>query len=92
MALGVGLRFVHLPDFMLPIAVGVAVSAAVILALRVLAATPDAAPKPVRRRRPAARAKSEEGGECGGRKDASARLAAMTRSSPSGSYRRPRKQ
>jgi cellulose biosynthesis protein BcsQ len=35
---GVGLRFVHLPDFMLPIIVGVAVTAAVVLALRLMMA------------------------------------------------------
>jgi chromosome partitioning protein len=36
-AVGVGLRFVKLPDFVLPIVVGVAVTAAVVLALRLFA-------------------------------------------------------
>jgi chromosome partitioning protein len=40
-AAGVGLRFVKLPDFMLPVIVGVAVTAAVVLALRLFVGGSD---------------------------------------------------
>ena len=90
---GVGLRFVQLPDFMLPIGVGLAVAAAVVLALRVLAAPPEAAPKPltvVAAPAPARKTKNVE--KADGRRDASARLASLTRNSSSGSYRRPHRK
>ena len=91
-AAGVSLRFVQLPDYMLPVAVGVAVAAAVVLALRVLAAAPEA-PKSLALAAalpPARKVRKVE--RTDGRKDASARLAALTRTRPSGSgsSRRPR--
>jgi chromosome partitioning protein len=43
---GVGLRFIELPDFMLPLVVGVAVTAAVVLALHLLAAGAGKGKKP----------------------------------------------
>ncbi len=90
---GVGLRFVHLPDFILPYVVGLAVAAAVVLALRVLAAAPEPAPKPVMvaAAAPAPR-KTKIVEKPDGRRDASARLASLTRNAPSGSYRRPRRK
>jgi len=89
---GVGLRFVHLPDFMLPVAVGLAVAAAVVLALRVLAATPEAPPKPLTVLAAPSPRKTKNVEKSDGRRDASARLASLTRNSPSGSYRRPRRK
>jgi len=38
--IGVGLRFVKLPDFMLPVVVGLAVTAAVVLTLRLFLSGP----------------------------------------------------
>jgi chromosome partitioning protein len=82
--MGVGLRFVHLPEFMLPVAVGVAVAAAVVLALRLIAPPPPepepasapakrlaALPQPVEKIKPASHP--------GSRKDPNARLAALAR-------------
>ena len=89
-AVGVSLRFVQLPDYMLPVAVGVAVAAAMVLALKVLTATPEA-PRPVTLSEalpPSRTVRKVERPD--GRKDASSRLAALTRTRPSGSSRRPR--
>ena len=90
-AVGIGLRFVQLPDYMLPIAVGIAVAAAVILAMRLILITPDA-PKaaPSVTAAVPARAPKKESPDV--RKDASSRLSALARSSATGAYRRPRKK
>ncbi len=92
MVVGVGLRFIHLPDVMLPVAVGVAVSAGVVLLMLLLqtgSGASAAKPAPTLK---AALPKAAPRREADGRKDAAARLAALTRPAPSGSYRRPRRK
>lgn len=86
--MGVGLRFVHVPDFMLPVAVGIAVAAAVVLALRLLtpASQPEPAPAPPPSnpsKRPLPPPQAAEAtrplSRPGSKKDPNARLAAMAR-------------
>ena len=88
-AVGVGLRFVQLPDVMLPVAVGVAVTAGVVLLMRLLQKAPEAParPKPALAAalpKPAAKKEPAEA-----RKDAASRLAALADASRSGAYRKP---
>ena len=89
-AAGIGLRFVHLPDVMLPVAVGVAVSAGVILLMLLLQTAPEASTAKPRPAVQAALPKAPSRRDADGRKDAAARLAALTRPSSSASPRRPR--
>jgi len=88
-AVGIGLRFIQLPDVMLPIAVGVAVSAGVVLAVRLILSASDS-PAPAQ---PALAAglpeKTPTKDSVEGRKDAASRLSALAQSSRSESYRRP---
>lgn len=92
MAVGVGLRFIQLPDFMLPVAVGLSVAAAVILVMRLVLTTPETAPKPLPNLASALarNPRNKETPEV--RKESSARHAVPKRPSPSGPYRRPRKK
>jgi chromosome partitioning protein len=87
---GVSFRFIRLPDFAVPIAVGLAVATAVVLALRLAAAPPEADKKPVLSVKPLSR-RVKRLDNTDGRKGAATRLAALTRKSPSGSYRRPKR-
>ena len=82
-AVGVGLRFVELPAFMMPIAVGLAVTAAVVLAMRVVLTAPEEAPK-ASPQLTAALAHSPR------KKESPPRYPIPKRPAPSGSYRRPR--
>jgi chromosome partitioning protein len=85
---GVGLRFVPLPDFALPIAVGLAVTTAVILLLRLAAGAPETQKKPSLTIKPLSRrVKRVENTD--GRMGTTARLTTMNRKPPSGSYRMP---
>jgi chromosome partitioning protein len=89
--IGVGLRFVHLPDFMLPIAVGIAVAAAVILALKMVSPAPQQLPAPAPAQPalppsskrdvalPQPPAAQKPASHPGVRKDPNARLAALAR-------------
>ena len=85
---GVGLRFVALPDFVLPIAVGLAVATAVVLAIRLAGTAPETPSKPTLTVQPLLRpVKRVENTDS--RANGSGRLPTLTRKSPSGSYRRP---
>jgi chromosome partitioning protein len=88
--LGVGLRFVQLPDYMLPLAVGFAVAAAVVLVLRLLLTAPEA-PRPEQTLTAALPRPAAKRPPADGRNDAPTRLSALARSSASGPYRRPRR-
>ncbi len=88
-AVGIGLRFIQLPDVTLPIAVGVAVTAGFILVMRLLQKAPEAPARPTPALaaalpKPAAKKEPAEV-----RKDAAARLAALADASRSGAHRRP---
>ena len=85
-AVGIGLRFIRLSDAMMPIAVGVAVTAAVILAMRVILTTSEAPAKPKPTLAAALPAKTPQ------KEIAATRLAALAHSSRSGSYRKPSRQ
>ncbi len=90
-AAGIGLRFVQLPDTALPVAVGLAVAAAVVLVMRLVMTAPEAPAKaaPVVRAalpKPAPRKEATDS-----RKDAASRLAALARTTPPRPHRRPRK-
>jgi hypothetical protein len=90
-AAGVGLRFIQLSDSMLPIAVGVAVTAGVLLMMRLIMTASDA-PKSaptLSAALPPRAAKKDTGAV---RREAATRLTALARGSASGSYRRPRKK
>jgi cellulose biosynthesis protein BcsQ len=91
-AIGVGLRFIALPDFMLPIAVGLAVTAAVVLAMRMILTAPEAAKKQDLNVSAALPANPRKQDSADGRKDMAGRLAVPKRPSPSGLQRRLRKQ
>jgi chromosome partitioning protein len=85
---GVGLRFVALPDFVLPIAVGLAVATAVVLAIRLAGTAPETPSKPTLTVKPLSRpVKRVENTDS--RASGAGRLPTLTRKSPSGSYRRP---
>ena len=87
---GGGLRFIQMPDFVLPIAVGLAVATAVVLVIRLGATAAEADKKPVLSVKPMSRrVKRLESTDV--RKGAATRLAALTRKSPSGTYRRPKR-
>ncbi len=81
---GVGLRFVHLPDFMLPVAVGVGVAVAVALALRLLSSAPEApaGDRPAEPPRPSGVVKPSPS-RAVPRKDPVDRLSSLTRRPPS---------
>jgi len=87
---GVSIPFIPLRDFVLPITVGLGVAAAVVLALRLAATAPEADKKPVLTVKPLSR-RVKRLDNTDGRKGAATRLAALTRKSPSGSYRRPKR-
>ncbi len=85
---GVGLRFVQLPDFVLPIAVGVAVATAVVLAIRLAATAPETNQKVILTVKPLSRrVKRIENTD--GRMGPATRLATLNRKPPSGPYRNP---
>ncbi len=89
---GIGLRFIQLPDVMLPVAVGVAVTAAVVLLLLLLQTTtgaPAVKPGPTLQ---AALPTAAPQKAADNQKDAAARLAALTRPSSSGPSQRPRRR
>ena len=87
MVAGIGLRFVKLPDAMLPVAVGVCVAAAVVIAMRLSVSTPKEryVPRPpgrppVKPRQPETRRSPPA--RPAGKKDTHARLAALSRYAP----------
>ncbi len=87
---GVGLRFVQLPDYVLPIAVGVAVATAVVLAMRLAGTTPEPEKRSALTVKPMSRrVKRIESAD--GRKVPAVRLATLNRKPSSGSYRRPKR-
>jgi cellulose biosynthesis protein BcsQ len=86
--IGVGLRFIPLPDYALPLAVGIAVATAVVLVIK-LAGTAPATSKPTLSVKPLSRrVKRIEKPDV--RNGVPARLATLNRKPPSGSYRRPK--
>jgi chromosome partitioning protein len=90
-AIGVGLRFIQLPDTMLPIVVGVAVTAGVLLVFRLLMTVPDA-PKSAPTVTAALPPQAPKRERADARREAATRLTALSRGSASGPYRRPRKK
>jgi cellulose biosynthesis protein BcsQ len=84
---GVGLRFVQLPDFVLPIAVGLAVATAVVLAIRLAATAPETKQQAILTVKPLSRRVKRIEKPDG--RNGAVRLATLTRKPPSGSYRRP---
>ena len=89
-AVGIGLRFIELPKFMMPIAVGLAVTAAVVLAMRVILTAPEEAPRTAPKLANALTAASRKKEPPDLRKESPARYPVPKRPAPSGSYRRPR--
>jgi hypothetical protein len=87
--IGVTLRFIQLPDYMLPIMVGLAVATAVVLVIRLTGTAPEAEKKPVLSVKPLSRRVKRL--ESVDRKGAATRLATLARKPPSGSYRRPKR-
>jgi cellulose biosynthesis protein BcsQ len=87
---GVGLRFVPLPDVALPIAVGLAVAATVILALRYAATAPEADKKVVLMVKPLSR-RVKRIDPTDGRNGAATRQTMLIRKPPAGSDRMPKR-
>jgi chromosome partitioning protein len=88
---GVGLRFVPLPDVALPIAVGLAVAATVILALRFAATAPAAEKVVVLSVQPLPR-RVKRVEPMDGRNGAATRQTMLIRKPPSGSCHRPQRK
>ena len=85
--IGVGLRFIPLPDYALPMAVGIAVATAVVLVIKLAGTAPEASKptlsvKPLSRR--VKRIEKADG------RNGVPRVPTLTRKPPSGSYRRPK--
>ena len=88
--IGVTLRFIQLPNYMLPIMVGLAAATAVVLVIRLTGSAPEADKKPILLVKPLSRrVKRLDSADI--RKGAATRLSTLTRNPPSGSYRRPKR-